>query len=130
MKLKIKNPLAFWYKLAKGLAVAGILFWLAETVYFMLLEGWHWRATNPLEVWCDGVVNSCFGGVFFAMMLCLDELIGQELKQRERRASKFAGSGVLKIDGEEIAKTMAVTWNNGKMADLKDEDLEPLNETK
>jgi len=112
MKFKIENPLAFWYKLAKSLAVVGILIWLAETVYFLLLEGWHWRATNPLEVWCDGVVNSCFGGVFFAMMMCLNELIEHEV-ERQKNFQKIM---------DRVKKEAVQDVLRG----LTDDDLEPL----
>ena len=32
-------------------------FWLTETTIFLILEGWHWKATNPIEIVLDKIVG-------------------------------------------------------------------------
>lgn len=111
MFFKIKNKLAFWYKIAKGLAIIGCGFWLLETAYFIILEGWHWKATNPAELWADYVVESCFGGVLFSLGMCLLELIEDRVK--------------LDAEWEHLRHVTETAWEKAKLEGLKDEDLEP-----
>lgn len=40
-------------KLAKYFFLGGFYFWLAETILFIILYGWHWNAFNVVEKLCD-----------------------------------------------------------------------------
>jgi hypothetical protein len=55
--MKNKELKTLW-KLAKSFWIAGLLFWSVETIIFLIIEGWHWKATNPTEIWCDNAVSS------------------------------------------------------------------------
>lgn len=32
-------------------------FWFVETIWFLILEGWHWKATSPNEIIADRIVS-------------------------------------------------------------------------
>lgn len=56
MKVNLKNTILVW-TWAKGLSVCMLLFWLLETVYFLIVDGWHWKATSNAEIVCDIIVT-------------------------------------------------------------------------
>jgi len=43
------------YKIGVTIVQIGFAFWLIETIVFLILEGWHYKATNPKEVLCDAI---------------------------------------------------------------------------
>jgi hypothetical protein len=45
------------WKLAKSFFISGFIFWIIETVVFLIIEGWHYKATNPIEINCDKIVS-------------------------------------------------------------------------
>lgn len=45
--LEAKRTFVGWFLLG---------FWLVETIWFLILEGWHWEATNPNEIIMDKAV--------------------------------------------------------------------------
>lgn len=52
----LKSTISIW-KLAKRISVWTILFWLSETISFLIIEGWHWKATSRAEILCDSIVT-------------------------------------------------------------------------
>lgn len=42
--------------MSKRIAELAAFFWIAETITFLLIEGWHYRATHPVEQTCDTIV--------------------------------------------------------------------------
>ena len=44
------------WKVARIFWLSSTIFWIFETVIFLIIEGWHWKATHPVEVYCDGLV--------------------------------------------------------------------------
>jgi hypothetical protein len=44
------------WKLAKSFWILGFIFWLLETIVFLIIEGWHIKATHPIEIHCDKIV--------------------------------------------------------------------------
>lgn len=56
-KMKNKELKTIW-KLARFFLVCGTAFWLLETFIFLIVEGWHYKATNPIEVYCDKIVSN------------------------------------------------------------------------
>lgn len=55
--MKNKELKTLW-KLAKNFYIGGFVFWIIETIIFLIYEGWHWEATNPIEIYCDKIVSS------------------------------------------------------------------------
>ena len=49
MKNKIK------FKLSNYFAVLFLVFWQAETWFFIIKDGWHWHAITEAEKICDNV---------------------------------------------------------------------------
>jgi hypothetical protein len=46
------------WKLAKLFWISGFIFWIIETIVFLIIEGWHWKAKNPIEIYCDKTVSN------------------------------------------------------------------------
>jgi len=42
-------------------------FWILETVVFLLIEGWHTKATNPIEITLDKIVS--WGLIIWVILL-------------------------------------------------------------
>ena len=55
--MKNKELKTLW-KLAKSFWIAGTVFWIIETIIFLIIEGWHYKATNPIEIYCDEIVSN------------------------------------------------------------------------
>ena len=53
--MKNKELKTLW-KVAKLFWFCGTIFWIIETVIFLILEGWHYKATNTIEIYCDEIV--------------------------------------------------------------------------
>ncbi len=43
------------FVLGSFLFIAGTVGWLIETIVFLFIEGWHWNATNSVEIMLDRV---------------------------------------------------------------------------
>jgi hypothetical protein len=54
--MKIEELKVIW-NLAKSTAKAGLVFWMIETTAFFVIEGWHLKATNPIEIMFDECVG-------------------------------------------------------------------------
>jgi hypothetical protein len=62
--------LAIW-KLAKILWISGLTFWAIETTIFLILEGWHLKATNPIEIRLDAISSSIWEvSLFLTLWVC------------------------------------------------------------
>jgi hypothetical protein len=48
------------WKLAKSVWILGFIFWLLETIIFLIIEGWHIKATHPIEINCDKIFLHIF----------------------------------------------------------------------
>jgi len=55
--MKTKEIRTIW-KIGKLFWTAGLIFWAVETGIFLLIEGWHLKATNPIEIFCDKVASN------------------------------------------------------------------------
>ena len=53
--MKAKEVKTLW-KVAKQFWISSTAFWLLETIVFLIHQGWHIKATNPIEIYCDKVV--------------------------------------------------------------------------
>ena len=52
------------WKLAKMYFIVGFIFWVIETIIFLIIEGWHYKATNPIEIYCDKIVVNFWNVAF------------------------------------------------------------------
>lgn len=67
--MKNKEIKAIW-KLAKIVWVTGFIFWAIETIIFLLIEGWHLKATSEIEISCDSLVSSLWKNALFITIFC------------------------------------------------------------
>lgn len=72
-----KEELKTVYKLAKIFLISGFILWGIETLFFIIYEGWHLKATNPMEIILDKSVlrlwNTGFSIIgFLALSLILN----------------------------------------------------------
>lgn len=54
--LKFKPILKKW-RIGNQIAQYSFLLWIGETIVFWMIEGWHWKATHPVEVMLDKVTS-------------------------------------------------------------------------
>jgi len=52
-----KSELITLWKVAKSFWIGGILFWLLETIVFLIIDGWHIKPINPIEIYLDKIVS-------------------------------------------------------------------------
>lgn len=45
------------WKVAKRFWIAGFIIWVVKTISFLIYEGWHHKATNPVEIYIDRLVG-------------------------------------------------------------------------
>lgn len=61
------------WNIAKVLCITGTLFWIIETIYFLIVYGFHWKAINEAENMCDNIVGLFWtGGIVFAIIVMID----------------------------------------------------------
>ena len=65
--MKNKELKTIW-KLAKIVWIWSFCFWIIETIIFLIIEGWHWKATNEIEIYCDKIVSNMW---IFALNLTI-----------------------------------------------------------
>ena len=64
------------WKLSKILFITAFLVWFLETSIFILIEGWHLRATNPIEIMLDDAVGNVFKtALFTTLYACISAFI-------------------------------------------------------
>lgn len=49
------------WNVTKKFFIIGFIFWLLETIVFLIIEGWHLKATHPIEIQCDKIVVNLWG---------------------------------------------------------------------
>lgn len=81
-----------------------IAFWLIETVFFILRDGWHWEASCDAEKLCDsGVELMATIGIVY-LLLAISEIIEKYIKYSSVFGEdKFASWGV-KVKIKELKK--------------------------
>jgi hypothetical protein len=55
------------WKLARTLFITASIIWFSKTLIFLLIEGWHLTATNPIEMFLDKVVENVLHPAIFIM---------------------------------------------------------------
>jgi len=62
-------------KRAGNWSTLALLFWFIETTFFLILEGWHWTATNHLEIWSDRGVALFFLVAIYHYARAIDKIV-------------------------------------------------------
>lgn len=65
--MKNKDLKVLW-RVAKSFWIAGTLVWIFETIIFLIIEGWHLKATHPIEKMIDKLVGNMWN---FALWLTI-----------------------------------------------------------
>jgi len=61
------------WKLSKICYIASFLLWIIKTLLFLLIEGWHIKATNPIEINLDKTVeNGLKAAIFTTVFFCIN----------------------------------------------------------
>jgi len=72
------------WKLAKHIWIFATAFWIIETIVFLIVEGWHIKPTNPIEIYCDKVVSNGWNlALYLTVLVCLFLLINLNKKSNE-----------------------------------------------
>jgi hypothetical protein len=81
MYKKLKNRLAFL-----GYA---FLYQVVQTVFFLVRDGWHWKAASTEEAVCDGLylIVSMFG-VYRFLWVCIDIVEAKAIAVDDRQESE------------------------------------------
>lgn len=58
-------------------------FWIIETVVFLFIDGWHWKAVNPIEIQLDQIVSVSFGIWVVLLISTINELLTLIIKANE-----------------------------------------------
>jgi len=56
------------WAVAKNCGAFTFSFWILETLFFLVTDGWHWKACNVYEERCDTIVVT-FGFITFLITL-------------------------------------------------------------
>ena len=79
--MKNKELKTLW-KVAKRFWISGTIFWILETVFFLIYEGWHLRATNPIEKCMDKVVSGMWNfALWMTIYVCLNYIVNLNKKK-------------------------------------------------
>jgi hypothetical protein len=79
--MEIVELKTFW-KLSKKFWIVGFIFWLLETIVFLFIEGWHIKATHPVEINCDKIVLNIWEFAFnLTIVTCVYFLINLNKKK-------------------------------------------------
>lgn len=71
--MQIKTLKKLWAA-AKYCGLFTVSFWVLETLFFLITDGWHWTACNIYEERCDSIVIT-FGLItFFITLFVITEI--------------------------------------------------------
>lgn len=80
--MKVESIRKEW-RICKNIMYAGVIFWLAETTFFLVKYGWHYKASMPNEILCDKIVGYILGVayvIFFVVAFQMIDLIIRKYK--------------------------------------------------
>lgn len=81
MKTNLKTTIRNW-KITKAIFLITTIFWALETIYFLIKYGWHFRAINESEKFCDSLCNIGFTIGFCFMLSVLYDIINYLLSDK------------------------------------------------
>jgi len=85
--MKLKKVKSMW-KWAKLICQMGILFGIAETIFFLIVDGWHFKPLSEWEELCDGITN-----ILFLTGLTLASIVTIEVVEMFLSKAKDTSSG-------------------------------------
>lgn len=79
--MKNKELKTLW-KVAKSFWISGTLVWIVETIIFLIIEGWHYKAINPIEIWIDKLVGNMWNfALWITVLICVHYIINLNRKR-------------------------------------------------
>ena len=79
--MKNKELKTLW-KVAKSTWISAILIWIIETTIFILYEGWHFKATHPIEKWLDKLVSNMWTfALWITIFICVQYIVNLNKKR-------------------------------------------------
>ena len=79
--MKNKELKVLWTA-TKSIWIASFIFWILETLIFLIIEGWHLKATNPIEICFDNAVGySWNAALYFTGYICINYIINLNKKR-------------------------------------------------
>lgn len=81
--MKNKELKTLW-KVAKLFWISGTLVWILETIIFLIIEGWHIKPTNLIEIWLDSFVGKMWNFALWNTVL----VCGYYIINLNRKGSK------------------------------------------
>ena len=80
--MKNKELKTIW-KLAKSFWIYGFVFWIIQTIIFLIIEGWHYKAINPTEIFCDKIASDIWTfALNLTIVTCVYFLINLNRKRK------------------------------------------------
>jgi hypothetical protein len=58
------------WKLARNVYLGGFLLWITETIIFLIIDGWHLKATNKHEIFLDDIVAEIWSFSLVLTFIC------------------------------------------------------------
>jgi len=79
--MKSKHLKIFW-QTAQRFWLVGFCIWIIETSIFLIIEGWHIKATHPVEIWLDKLVSGMWSfALWLTLYVVINYLINLSRKQ-------------------------------------------------
>jgi len=78
----LKNTKKMW-KWTQKISFITFCFWIFETVFFLIVEGWHTKANSKSEKICDSIVSFTFNIVFIVFAVILINVVDSILSSKE-----------------------------------------------
>jgi hypothetical protein len=79
--MKNKELKTLW-KVAKSFWISGTILWILETAIFLLYEGWHLKATDPIEMFLDKIVSEIWTfALWLTIFVCFHYVINLNKKR-------------------------------------------------
>ena len=79
--MKNKELKVLW-KVAKSFWICGTLVWILETIIFLIIEGWHIKPTNSIEIWLDSFVGKMWNfALWITVLICVHYIINLNRKR-------------------------------------------------
>lgn len=64
-----------YYNLSWKIGLVGLLFWLAETIAFLIIEGWHLKATSEAEIMFDTIAKTIMSIGFWCFVYAVANVV-------------------------------------------------------
>ncbi len=72
-----------YWKLAEWFNKTAIAIWILETVFFLIRDGWHWKAASPEEKVFDSIVSTLWMMTFCCYFWAAIRYLGYKIERTE-----------------------------------------------